>query len=366
MGLWMLRAQAEPNETATIAFYDRALDIAPHDSGALHLRMHALEGIDELNDAVSDGALLVRLVPAVPHAHHMYGHELRRAGRAQDAIAQFKEAERLEVAYYRSQNILSEYDWHHMHNLNLLASAYLHEGELASAEKTLGESISTPSITVQYAVFKEDWPEFLLLRGRNEEARTAARQMTQEKWPQPRVIGHALAGEALLAMGDRVGADAELQAAQKEVDDDKKTTQGVNYHVKTLAAELLLGTSKPQDGIAALEDLEAHFGEAKSPDQWNQGLFHMELIARLARRYNAWALAKHTAEQMIRMDAYYAGSHFALALAYQHEQAHLDAHREFEAALRCWRHADTAMPEYVEALQARGRTGYAGNQNRPR
>src|SRR5215831_18231490 len=127
----MLRAQAEPSETATIAFYDCALDIAPHDSGALHLRMHALEGIGELKDAVSDGALLVRLVPAVPHAHHMYGHELRRAGRAQEAIAQFKEAERLEVAYYRSRNIPAEYDWHHMHNLNLLASAYLHEGELA-------------------------------------------------------------------------------------------------------------------------------------------------------------------------------------------------------------------------------------------
>jgi tetratricopeptide (TPR) repeat protein len=328
--------------------------------------MHALEGIGELKDAVSDGALLVRLVAAVPHAHHMYGHELRRAGRAQDAIAQFKEAERLEVAYYRSQNILAEYDWHHMHNLNLLASAYLHEGELASAEKTLRESVSTPSITVQYAVFKEDWPEFLLLRGRSQEALTAARELTEEKWPQPRVIGHALAGEALLAMGDRAGADAELQAAQKEVDDDKKTTQGVNYHVKTLAAELLLGTAKSNDGIADLEDLEAHFGEAKSPDEWNQGLFQMERIARMARQYNSWELAKETAEHMLKMDPYYAGSHFALAQVYRHEQDDLEARREFDAALRCWQHSDSAMPEYVEALQARVPTGYAGNQNRPR
>jgi hypothetical protein len=64
--LWMLRAQAEPSETATIAFYDRALDIAPQDSGALHLRMHALEDIGELSTAVSDGSLLVKLAGAIP------------------------------------------------------------------------------------------------------------------------------------------------------------------------------------------------------------------------------------------------------------------------------------------------------------
>ena len=364
--LWMLRAQAEPSETATIAFYDRALDIAPNDSGPLHLRMHALEGIGELENAVSDGALLVKLAPAVPHAHHMYAHELRRAGRTQDAIAQFKEAEQLEVAYYGLQHIPAEYDWHHMHNLNMLASAYLHEGELVSAEKTLRESILTPSIAVQYAIFKEDWPEFLLLRGRNEEALAAAREMTQEKWPQPRVIGHALAGEALLAMGDRVGAEAELQAARKEVDGNKQTTEGVDYHAKTLAAELSLGTPEAQDGIAALQELEGHFGEAKSPDQWNQGLFQMERIGRLARLYQAWGLAKHTAEQMIKMDPYYAGSHFALALADRHEQAQSEARREFDAARHYWRRADSAMPEFAEALQATPRKGHARNDNWPK
>ncbi len=129
--LWMLRAQAEPSETATIAFYDRALSIHAQDSGALHLRMHALEDVGELRDAVADGRLLVRLAPAVPHAHHMLGHELRRAGKTQEAIAQFKKAEQLEFAYYKAQNIAPQWDWHHMHNLNLLASAYLHDGEFA-------------------------------------------------------------------------------------------------------------------------------------------------------------------------------------------------------------------------------------------
>ena len=297
--LWMLRAQAEPSETATIAFYDRALDIAPQDSGALHLRMHALEDIGQLSTAVSDGALLVKLAGAIPHAHHMYGHELRRAGRTQEAIAEFKRAEELELAYYQSQNIPAEYDWHHMHNLNLLASAYLHEGGLERAEQTLKESIATPSLTVQYAVFKEDWPELLLLRGRSGEALRAAQEMMREKWPQPQMIGHALAGEALLVMGDRTQAEAELQAAQKVVTDNKQLTQGVEYHAKTLAAELLPGTSETEAGVADLEELESHFREAKSPDQWNQNLFHLERIARLARQYNAWDLAKHTAEQMI-------------------------------------------------------------------
>jgi len=85
------------------------------------------------------------------------------------------------------------------------------------------------------------------------------------------------------------------------VTDNKQLTQGVEYHAKTLAAELLPGTSETEAGVADLEELESHFREAKSPDQWNQNLFHLERIARLARQYNASNLAKHTAEQMIKM-----------------------------------------------------------------
>ena len=55
-------------------------------------------------------------------------------------------------------------------------------------------------------------------------------------------------------------------------------------------------------------------------------------LEQLARQHAAWDLAKHTAEHMIKMDPYYAGSHFALALVHQHEGSRAAARREFVEA----------------------------------
>ena len=48
---------------------------------------------------------------------------------------------------------------------------------------------------------------------------------------------------------------------------------------------LLLGdTQKIKAVVVALEELDTHFVDAKSPDQWSQGLFQMDQIARFERR----------------------------------------------------------------------------------
>ena len=78
-----------------------------------------------------------RLAPAIPHAAHMWGHDLRRVGRVDDAIAQFKKADGLENAYYAAEKIDPALDWHHAHNLDLLASCYEHKGQMKLAEQTL-------------------------------------------------------------------------------------------------------------------------------------------------------------------------------------------------------------------------------------
>ena len=92
-------------------------------------------------------------------------------------LAEFKRGEELELAYYQSQNIPVEYDWHHMHHLGLLASVYLHEGELEKPEQTLKESIATPSLTVQYGRFQGGLTELPSRRGRSGEALRAVQDM---------------------------------------------------------------------------------------------------------------------------------------------------------------------------------------------
>jgi hypothetical protein len=42
------------------------------------------------------------MAPDVPHARHMLGHNLRRVGRIDEAIAEFRAADALESAWWRS------------------------------------------------------------------------------------------------------------------------------------------------------------------------------------------------------------------------------------------------------------------------
>jgi hypothetical protein len=69
-------------------------------------------------------------------------------------------------------------------------------------------------------------------------------------------------------------------------------------------------------------------------------------------RTTAWDRTKYTAEEMIKMDPYYAGAHFALALADQHQDARAMALAEFGAAVEYRKHADTGMPDYDVAVKA--------------
>src|SRR5207248_673286 len=114
---------------ASIAFYDAALARRPNSAAAHHYLVHSYEGINQIPQALKHGKIFSQLAPAIPHAHHMYGHDLRRVGRIEEAIKMFRKAETLERAYYQTERIPRDYDWHHIHNLNLLAKSYQQLGQ---------------------------------------------------------------------------------------------------------------------------------------------------------------------------------------------------------------------------------------------
>jgi tetratricopeptide (TPR) repeat protein len=130
----------------------------------------------------------------------------RRVGRVDDAIAQFLKADTLERAYYAAEKIDPALDWHHVHNLDLLASCYEHKGHMKLAERRLRES-ATPAL-----------PNFLIHRARYQEALEAGRTLSGTDYPQSRCVGHALAGQALLGLGRTDEARKELEAARRELE----------------------------------------------------------------------------------------------------------------------------------------------------
>ncbi|HEY3122017.1 MAG TPA: hypothetical protein VGL15_15435 [Vicinamibacteria bacterium] len=363
--LWLLRGNAEEptaagrgqrGGAASTAFYGEALRRSPDNAAAHHYLIHSYETINQIPLALEHGEAYARLAPAIPHAHHMWGHDLRRVGRIDDAIAAFRRADELEKAYYAAENIPAGLDWHHTHNLDLLAAAYQHKGQMKRAEETLREAGSMPPVTEYLEFNRKAYTLFLLGRGRDREALDSAQELAAGKWASTRALGHALRGHALLALGGAAEARAALESAASELATLPTlagglavTRSAVQPYVDTLRGEILLRGDGPRDGRALLQEVEQKLRAIPGPDAWIQALFRLEAIARLARDVGDWTLAEYTAQQMIDHDRAYAGAHLAMALVARQRGDAATAAREFGAAEGYWRDADADLPELAAA-----------------
>jgi tetratricopeptide (TPR) repeat protein len=281
----------------------------------------------------------------------MYGHDLRRVGRIEEAISQFEKTRKLEEAYFAAEKIKPEMDWHYAHNLSLLATAYQYQGRMKETEALLRRLFVLPKFTAYFELWGKEWPEFLLGRGRNQEALAAAREMTQSKWPAVRSVGHALAGHALLLLNESKEAQAELVKAEAELRDVVAagtlavSPQTVQPFLDALRGEMLLRAGQHYEGAKLLSEVQRQIRAIPGPDAWIQALFRLESIARMAREVGDWESAEYAAKQMLDHDASYAGTHYALALVAEHKRDLETARKGFATSVKLWGKADTDLGE---------------------
>ena len=359
--LWLLRGNAEEatasgrgqrGGAASVAYYRQVVALVPNHASAHHYLIHSCENIGQIDEALEHGAVYARLAPAIPHAAHMWGHDLRRVGKLDAAIAEFKKADKLERDYYAAEKIDPSFDWHHAHNLDLLASCYQHKGQMKLTEATLRESEKLDVLSAYRAFAQRELPNFLIQRGRYDEALKAAQELSQSNFVQGRCVGHALAGQAHLALGRKEDAAAELAAARKELEDVPTIFDGISPQraavepwVNGLHGEMLMRDGKREEAQTVLKGVIQALRATPGPDAWSQGLFRLETIARNAMEAGDWDFAEYVAAQMIDHDAAYGGSHFATARVLQHKGDSAGAVREIDIARRYWKDADSDFPE---------------------
>jgi tetratricopeptide (TPR) repeat protein len=345
---WLQRGQAASPDPAergqgsvaeSVRFYEKALALAPAHFAAHHYLTHAYENSGRVQDALTQGATYAKMAPAVPHARHMDGHNLRRAGRIDEAIAEFTEADALETAYFATEKIPVEYDWHYQHNLDLLATSYQYVGRMRKAEELFRRSFAIPSSLLVQEFNKREWPVFLLARGRAQEALAAAGTMAAHRSPVVSAAGHVEAGRARLALRQFKEAADEGNTALRLM----RGTEGAGLVADSLQAfqgEFLLRTGKAAQGRPMLEDVVGKARARPGPDAWTQALFTIEAIARAAREVGDWELAAWAARQMLEHDPNYAGSHEALALVAEHGGDSQIARSERALVAKYWKNAD--------------------------
>lgn len=363
--LWIQRGLADEGSPTThgqaggvdtIAFYRTALALAPDNFAAHHYYAHTLENLGRTKDALEETAIYLRMAPAIPHAHHMHGHELMRLGRTEEAIAEFLKTKSLEEEYYRTENIPARYDWHHAHNLHLLAMSYQSLGQMKAAEATFRAAFAVPAYTDFLEFNRKAWPEFLLARGRYEEALKTSEELTKSAWPLPRLAGHTLAGEALLALDRPTEAQEELSLAEQETERVPVNLVATSPFPSILRAEFLLRDKRIEEAEPLFEDIVKMVLARPGPDAWSAARFELEAIAKTARQTGDWNLSESVARHMIEHDPTYAGGYFALGLAAEHAGHPAQAHEQFAAAEKFWSKADKDLPELrriQEGLSAR-------------
>jgi tetratricopeptide (TPR) repeat protein len=329
----------------TLAFYRTALALAPDNLAARHYYAHTLENLGRTKDALEETSAYLRGASAIPHAHHMRGHELMRTGRTEEAIAEFLKTKTLEEEYYNTEHIPARYDWHHSHNLYLLAMSYESLGQIKAAEAAFREAFAVPAYTDFLEFNRKAWPEFLLGRGRNEEALAASLELTKSFSPLARLAGHTLAGQALLGM-DRVDdAQEELRAAEQETEHVPVNLVASSPFPSLLRAEFLLRDKKKEEAEPLFQNLAKMILTRPGPDAWSAARFELEELCKIARQNGAWNLSESIAQELIQHDPSYGGGHFELGLCAEHAGQNAQARQHFAAAEKLWSKADQDLPE---------------------
>ena len=278
----------------------------------------------------------------------MYGHDLRRVGRVQEAIQEFEAADRLETAYFAREHLEPDNDWHYEHNLDLLGTSYQYTGQIHRAAPLLEKAFALPTANLVQAVNKREWPMFLRATAQPDAALAAGRTLIAHPNLVVQAIGHIEAAHVLIARGQTTEGAAEANAAIAAL---KKAPAGSGLAaipMQVLQGEFFLCTGQREKARTTLNRAIAQARAAQGPDDWAQALFTLESVARAAREAGDWELAGTVATQMIAHDASYGGSHYARALVEAHNGDNARAASEFAVAERFWSAADPDFPPLVD------------------
>jgi tetratricopeptide (TPR) repeat protein len=275
----------------------------------------------------------------------MHGHELRRLGRVNEAIAKFEAADKIERDYMAREKIPADLDWHHAHNTDLLAASYAYVGQMKKAEALLKQNFNTPTNLLVQAINKREYPSFLTARGRPTEALAAAKTLLSHPNLVVQATGHIESAFAQLALNKPAEAAASSNAALRALRAASGAQGLAAIELEALQGEFNLRTAQRDKGRAMMESAAKKWRSLPGPDAWSQSLFRLEALARAARNVGDWTFAARMAQMMLEHDSNYAGTHLALALIADHAGNKDTARREADLALRAWSGADKDLTE---------------------
>ncbi|TAE28146.1 MAG: hypothetical protein EAZ91_15205 [Cytophagales bacterium] len=359
--LWLMAGNAYEGQAsgrgqgsswAGIAIYEKVLRKFPNHPSAHHFLIHAYEGQAKYQKALEHGKAYASMASNLAHALHMYAHDLMKTGNSDEAIAQMKQTDSIERNLYKSDRYEPMYDWHHIHNISLLALCYQYQGRIGEAEELVKERYMTerPISPEQTFYNKMGYPALLINQNRDAEAMPMITGLTTAKTPGERSIGHSLLGMIQLKKGQLDLARQSLKASLAELKEAKKgknsgrLSSWLEPHPKFLAALIALSDpSEREKGLADIRKFQQSAHKQFGPDPWAEALFQLEAIVQVAWQLNLPEFAEESTKLLAKHDPNYPGTHHALARLATHKGDIATAERENQLARQGWAKADAVF-----------------------
>ena len=298
--LWIARGQAEELDARGIGqsggieqavWYEAALAHDPSHIGALHYLTHCYENIGAYELAVDRAEKYGNRAKAAPHAQHMVGHVLPRAGRWEDAVRRFARGHRLEVEYFKTENVKPGIEWHHLHNLHLYGMALMRLGREGQARRILKRALD---IRRSGGEARRYW-ECLLHFERYDQVL----KLTGE-WDKDMYFAEAYAVEALLLAGRLEKARERLAELEKNENKEKR--------LELLKAKTALFSDNKEErkkGAEKLIEKARQMAGKANFDGWGDGLFNIARMMKAAQLAKNKDLLQRLAVELRRIDPDY-------------------------------------------------------------
>lgn len=356
--------EAQKARQAIDHYLNHAIQIMPGHFGVWHYLIHLHEATSEFTTALHYGELYTKAAPEIPHSWHMYAHDLMKTGRVAEAIEKFRFAFDMEGKKYSVEQMPAHYDWHHFHNMELLAYCYQYKGQFKKADAVFQQLDTLRAFSPEKeGRIRKGHPFFYLQNNQGEKALDLARPLINSKESATRFYGYFIEGLARVVQKRTPDAQASYAAVLHIVDslkkaDIQKGTRAADaeetYSFMYARADLInMGIGllqNPYDTtmLKKMKSIQATLLKQTGPDPWIDALYFLQLLTQMSLNAGNLDLAESSAKNMILHDAGYPGAYWLLARISKKQGRQAEAEGYLQKARTGYADAD---PEFLKTVK---------------
>lgn len=356
-----LEESEEESNIANLEMLEKAHLTDPYHFGVWHLLIHSNESLSRFEDALKYGQMYTDAAPDIPHAWHMYGHDLMKTGNIDEAIVKFKMALDLEKKKYDREDMPYHYDWHYPHNLELLAYCYQYKGQFENAKAIFVQLDTIQAFQEESEGFiRKGHPFFLLQNGEYDQAIYLADKLAKGEGVNTKLVANISSGLAYMMKKDEKNAlksTGEIQilldsmvseVAKYGIPEEMITSSSYFQFYKGLQDLIQNGLAiqKNPDNMELKEKIEAFQKQMLSqtgPDPWIESLYFLQLLSNITYSTGNMDLAELSAKALLEHDPEFGGGHYAMARVQKNRNDEAAAQESMVKAMSAYKDGDEEL-----------------------